>query len=115
MRFELAGYEVKVVYTAEEAIEILKKYHPDAILLDLMLPKMQGGELLDILRSDPATQDIKIIILTAVNLSSNDTEMYLKKADDCFLKISIMPKDLVKKVTALIDGSKAKDASDKPA
>lgn len=102
-RFEMADYEVRVVYTAEEAIEVLKKYHPDAILLDLMLPKMQGDELLGILKSDPETKDVKVIVLTALNLTSDDADKVRGIADDFVLKIKIMPKELVERVTKLIE------------
>jgi DNA-binding response OmpR family regulator len=102
MRFEIAGYDVKVVFSAEEAIELLKDYHPDAILLDLMLPKMQGDELLKILKSDSKTNKIKIAILTALNLAPEKEREVCDKADDCIFKIDITPKDLVKRVEAML-------------
>ena len=108
MRFEKADFEVKVVYTAEEAIEILKNYHPDAILLDLMLPKMQGDELLKILKSDSDTKDIIVIVLTALNLNNDDAEKVKDIADDFVLKISILPRELVKRVNSLLENKKTK-------
>jgi len=108
MRFEKADFEVKVVYTAEEAIEVLKNYHPDAILLDLMLPKMQGDELLRILKSDPKTKDIKVIVLTALNLNNDDAEKVKGIADDFVLKISILPRELVGRVNSLLEDRKTK-------
>jgi CheY-like chemotaxis protein len=105
-RFEVAGYDVKVVYTAEEAIEVLKNYHPEAILLDLLLPKMQGDELLNILKSDPKTKDIKVMVLTALHLDSDDEDKIRGKADDFVLKIKIMPKELTERMTALIESKK---------
>lgn len=108
MRFEYDKWEVSVVFSAEEAIEILKDgaYRPDAILLDIMLPKMQGDELLNILKNDPKTKDIKIIVLTALNLYSGREEKIIEKADDYILKIDIMPNALVKRVTKLVEGQK---------
>lgn len=105
-RFEMAKFEVSIVYTAEDAIEKLNAYRPDAILLDLMLPKMQGGELLNILKSDPKLKDIKVMVLTALHLSQDDEEKIIKMADDFELKIKIMPKELVERVTAMIEGKK---------
>lgn len=107
-RFEVAGYDVKVVYTAEEAVEVLKNYHPNAILLDLMLPKMQGDELLRILKSDEKTKDIKVMVLTALHLDSDDEEKVRDIADDFVLKIKIMPKELTERMTALIEGKSDK-------
>ncbi len=108
-RFEAAGYDVRVVYTAEEAVEILKNYHPNAILLDLMLPKMQGDELLHILKSDEKTKDIKVMVLTALHLDSDDEEKVRDIADDFVLKIKIMPKELTERMTALIEGKNTKE------
>lgn len=107
IRFEKAGFEVKVVYSAEQAIEILKEYRPDIILLDLMLPKMQGDELLGILKSDEKTKDIKIMVLTALNLNNDDAEKVKGIADDFVLKISVLPRELVQRVNKLLDGRKA--------
>lgn len=103
MRFEMAGFEVAVVFTAEDALEKLKIYRPDAILLDLMLPKMQGQELLKILKSNPETKDIVVIILTAINLSFHDSEDLLTEADDCISKIEILPRELVTRVSNLLE------------
>ena len=107
MRFEIDKWEVKVAFSAEKALELLKDgtYKPDAILLDIMLPKMQGDELLNILKSDPKTKDIKIVILTALNFFEGKEERVTDKADDYILKISIMPNELVKRVTQLVEGN----------
>jgi CheY-like chemotaxis protein len=109
MRFEMEKWEVKVAFSAEQALEILKDYKPDAILLDIMLPKMQGDELLDILKADPKTKDIKVIILTAINFTDDMQEEMCKIANDCILKIEIMPKALVERVTKLVEGNNAKN------
>lgn len=108
IRFEKAGYEVKVVYSAEEAQELLKNYHPDVILLDLMLPKMQGDELLKILKSDEKTKDIKIMVLTALNLNNDDVAKVKGIADDFVMKISILPRELVKRVDEMIGNEETK-------
>ncbi len=107
MRFEFAKWEVEVVYTAEKALELLNSgYHPDAILLDVMLPKMQGDELLDIIKSDPKTKDIKVIILSAINFVHDKEVEFKEKADDCILKIDILPRKLVERVTELVENKK---------
>ncbi|MFA4995598.1 MAG: response regulator [Patescibacteria group bacterium] len=106
MRFELDRWQVEVAFSAEKAIEILKddKYKPDAMLLDIMLPKMQGDEFLKIIKSDPKTKDIKVVVLTALNFFKGEEEKLSNKADDYILKIEIMPDQLVKRVTELVEG-----------
>ena len=107
MRFEYDKWDVTVAYTAEKALEILKGgYHPDAILLDIMLPKMQGDELLGIIKDDPKTKDIKVIILSAINFFKEQNEEKFKLADDCIMKINILPHELVARVTELVENKK---------
>lgn len=65
-RLESSGYEVLAVRDSEEALEMLKKEaKPDLILLDLLLPNMQGEELCKKLKSDPKFRHIPIILFTA--------------------------------------------------
>ena len=106
MRFEYDKWDVRIAFSAEIAIKMLKdgNYKPDAILLDLMLPEMQGDELLDVLKGDPKTKNIKVIVITALNLDGKREKVLTNKADDYIPKISIMPYELVKRVTALVEG-----------
>lgn len=107
MRFEYDKWEVEVAFSAEEALDLLNSgYLPDAILLDIMLPKMQGDELLGIIRENTKTKDIKVIILTALNLNDEDRTRICKHADACLFKIDIMPKELVAKVDELVGNKK---------
>jgi len=59
------GYRVTAVGTGEEALRAVGSAHPDLVLLDLMLPGVDGLEVARLLKADPATRDIPIIILTA--------------------------------------------------
>lgn len=107
MRFEYDKWEVKVAYTAEKALEILKgNYHPDAMLLDIMLPKMQGDELLQIIKDDPKTKDIKVIVLSAINFFKEQDEERFSKADDCIMKIDLLPNEVVARVAKLVEEKK---------
>ena len=62
---EQNGYEVLVAYSGEEAIESIMKEKPDLILLDIMLPGIDGFEVCQIVRLNPEWQSTKIIFLTA--------------------------------------------------
>ncbi len=108
MRFEYDKWEVKIAYSAEQAMKLLedKNYLPDAILLDLMLPKMQGDELLEIIRKDPRIKNIIVVVLTALSLNPADEQKISGEADDYILKIDILPEQLVKRVTALVEKKK---------
>ncbi|MBN2322345.1 MAG: response regulator [Spirochaetes bacterium] len=61
------GFGVTVAYNGEEALERLKESRPDIILLDLVMPKINGFELTEILKANEETRDIPIIILSAID------------------------------------------------
>jgi two-component system alkaline phosphatase synthesis response regulator PhoP len=60
-----AGYEVLTAYDGVEALEVVRKDKPDMIVLDVMMPRMDGFEVLRKLQADPETQNIPVIMLTA--------------------------------------------------
>ena len=62
---EQQGYNVLVAENGESALDIIYKYKPDLILLDIMLPRIDGYEVCEIVRLDPRYRDIKIIFITA--------------------------------------------------
>jgi two-component system alkaline phosphatase synthesis response regulator PhoP/two-component system response regulator VicR len=60
-----AGYDIVVAYDGIEALEVVKKEKPDMIVLDVMMPRMDGFEVLKKLQADESTQNIPVIMLTA--------------------------------------------------
>ena len=70
IRLLAEGYEIKSAGDGEEALAMAIKERPDLILSDVMMPKISGFDMLDILRSTPETKDVKVIMMTA--LSSED-------------------------------------------
>jgi len=62
---KLGGYEVLDASSGPEGLEIAQKEHPDAIILDLAMPRMDGFEVLQQLQKNPLTQSIPVILLTA--------------------------------------------------
>jgi len=95
-RLETSGYEVLQAVSSEGALEVLKKNKPDLILLDLLLPDMQGDTLCKQLKSDKALKDIPIVLFTAsiVRVPEKVKEM---GADDYILK-PFEPEDLLFKI-----------------
>jgi len=67
-----AGYEVIHAVDGEEALRVIKSERPDVVLLDMMLPKLSGPEVLCRLKSDPATAHIPVVVVTG--LSSKNEE-----------------------------------------
>ena len=62
---EQQGYSVLIAENGEDALDVIYKYKPDLILLDIMLPRIDGYEVCEIVRLNPEYRDIKIIFLTA--------------------------------------------------
>ncbi len=94
------GYEVATAKNGNEAIDMAKKFQPDLIILDIMMPGRNGIEVCNILRLQPAFNDTLIIFLTA--LSDEVTEVKgLETGADDFISKPISPKVLVSKVNAL--------------
>jgi two-component system, OmpR family, alkaline phosphatase synthesis response regulator PhoP len=94
------GYEIITAKNGNEAIEQAKKYQPDLIILDIMMPGKNGIEVCNVLRLQPAFAKTLIIFLTA--LSDEGTEIRgLESGGDDFLNKPISPKVLLSKVNAL--------------
>ncbi|MBL0182273.1 MAG: response regulator transcription factor [Chitinophagaceae bacterium] len=94
------GYEVAAAKNGNDALDLAKRFNPDLIILDIMMPGKTGIEVCNILRQQPAFNDTLIIFLTA--LSDEGTEIKgLETGADDYLTKPISPKVLVSKVNAL--------------
>jgi len=62
---EQQGYNVMIAENGEDALDLIYKYKPDLVLLDIMLPTIDGYEVCEIVRLNPSTRNVKIIFLTA--------------------------------------------------
>lgn len=80
------GFEVDVAYDGEEVLEKVKTFEPDLILLDLLMPKMSGIDVSRRLKSDVKSENIPIIILTAVNDIKEKVDMLELGIEDYITK-----------------------------
>ncbi len=97
---EKEGYEVITAKDGNEAIEKAKEFYPDLIILDIMMPRKNGVEVCQILRTQPSFQDTLIIFLTAMSDESSQIKGLETGADD-YISKPISPKVLVSRVNAL--------------
>jgi CheY-like chemotaxis protein len=86
-----AGYEVSTAADGEEALRVAKDKLPDIILLDMMLPKISGTEVLRALKANPATRDIPVIVLTS--LSQRNEEKLLSEGAAAYFEKSTLQLD----------------------
>jgi two-component system alkaline phosphatase synthesis response regulator PhoP len=94
------GYEITTAKNGNEAIEQAKRFNPDLIILDIMMPGKNGIEVCNVLRTQPAFKDTLIIFLTA--LSDEGTEVKgLETGADDFISKPVSSKVLISKVNAL--------------
>lgn len=96
-----AGFQVEYADSGEEALDKIKKPYPDLILLDIMLPGLDGMEICKVLRSDNQTAEIPIIMLTAKGEESDIISGFEFGADDYITK-PFSPKILLSRVKALL-------------
>lgn len=97
-RMKQEGYVIVSASDGEEAIEKAVKEHPDVILLDVMMPKINGIDVMKMLREKDETSGIPIIILTALVQEIGKIKDMMKPGDGYLVKSEIMPKDVVAKV-----------------
>ena|SRR3989338_3148002 len=101
-KLKLENYEVALATDGEKGLKMIKEKKPDLILLDIILPKMDGFEILKAIKNEKELKDIPVILLT--NLSQKDE---VKKgldlgANDYLIKAHFMPSEVVKKIKQTI-------------
>ena len=97
------GYEVKGALGGQEGLDLIRSYHPDLVLLDLMMPEIDGFAVCETLRSNPMTASVPIIILTAVTSQMSRFSGLEVGADD-YLTKPFSPKQLVARVNEMLAG-----------
>lgn len=102
-RFSAEGFDVRREPDGENALATAVSYKPDLILLDVMMPKITGFDVLDILRNTPETATIKIIMLTARGQDIDRKKAENLGADDYLVKSQVVIADVVYRVKKLLD------------
>jgi len=97
-----AGYAVRTVGDGEAALDAARAEPPDMVLLDIMMPKLNGYEVCRQLRADPATRGVKIVMLTAKG-GPVEGEKALAMGADAFFAKPFSLADLSARVQALMD------------
>ena len=97
-RLELEGFDIKEVHNGEDALSAAVSYRPDLILLDVMMPKISGFDVLDILRNTPDTTNVRVIMLTALSQPKDKERAEKLGADDYLVKSQVVISDVVERV-----------------
>jgi DNA-binding response OmpR family regulator len=100
VRLDAEGFAVKRVANGEDALAAAISYHPDLILLDAMMPRISGFDVLDILRNTPETNNVRVIMLTALSQQSDIDRAKALGVDDYLVKSQVVISDVVAKIRA---------------
>ena len=97
-RLEAEGFSIRRVNNGEDALAAALEFRPDLVLLDVMMPKVSGFEVLDILRNTPETAGLKIIMLTALGQEGDKQRANQLGADDYLVKSQVVISDVVDRI-----------------
>lgn len=102
VNLERAGYEVVTANDGKEALQKVQDENPDLVVLDVMMPYMDGFEVLQNLRRNPATREIPVIMLTA---KAQDADVFKgwQSGVDCYLTKPFNPMELLSFVKRIFD------------
>jgi two-component system alkaline phosphatase synthesis response regulator PhoP len=109
---EKEGYDVRAANDGQQAVETAKKFHPDLVLLDIMMPKMDGVEACRQIRAMPELVNTFIIFLTARTEEYSEIAAFDGGADD-YIQKPIKPRALMSRISALFrrDSKKKNESS----
>lgn len=103
IRLTAEGYEIVPAGDGEQALALAVKEKPDLIISDVMMPKISGFDMLDILRSTPETKDIKVIMMTALSSEDQRERGEALGADRFLVKSQVGIEDVVNAVHEVLD------------
>ena len=89
------GFEVKIVSDGVQLMELLKSYIPDLIILDLLMPKKDGFEVLTAMKADAKLKDIPVIMLTNLGEEADVKRARKLGASDYMIKAHFLPSEVI--------------------
>jgi DNA-binding response OmpR family regulator len=104
-RLEAEGYQIVSASDGEQALALAVREQPDLIISDVMMPKISGFDMLDILRSTPETKDVKVIVMTALSQEEDRQRGEQLGANRYVVKSQVTLDDVVTMVQELLSGT----------
>ena len=101
-KFSVEGYTVELAADGEKGFEIAQTFRPDAVILDLMLPKLTGVELMKRIRAEPGFHDIPVIVFSNTYLTNMVQEAWKAGATKCLSKANCSPKQVIEAVRSTL-------------
>ena len=102
-KFSVEGYQVEVALDGQSGMEMLKTFHPDAVVLDLMLPKMTGVDFMKQIRAQSDFEQLPVIVFSNTYLTNMVQEAWKAGATKCLSKANCTPKQVLEVLRATMD------------
>lgn len=109
------GYEIVAAKDGEEALAMAVKEKPDLIIADVMMPKISGFDMLDILRGTPETKNVKVIVMTALSQAEDKARADKLGADRYLVKSQVTLEDVAAAAHEVLEGAVANASPVAPA
>lgn len=103
-KFEVSGYTVETAADGEEGLEKIRSFQPDIILLDVMMPKMDGFQVLQAVKSDDSLKAIPVLATTNLSTGDDSHKLLAMGAAEVIVKSDTEPNTLVEKVEQTLRG-----------
>ena len=113
-KLSVEGFQVDIALDGLAGLEMLRKFRPDAVILDLMLPKMTGVEVMKQIRSDPDFQNLPVIVFSNTYLTNLVQEAWKAGATKCLSKANCTPKQVLEVVRSALGLNGATAAASPP-
>ncbi len=101
-KLTLEGFDVVLASDGEQGLEVYKKEHPQVILLDIVLPKMSGFDVLQAIKKDSRSGETRVILLTNLGQREDVSRGLALGADDYLIKAHFMPSEVVAKIKKMM-------------
>jgi DNA-binding response OmpR family regulator len=109
-RLKSEGFNVVQAHDGEAALKSIQEQHPQFIILDIMMPKMNGLDVLKAVKADETTKDTPVIIATALVQDMTEIKKMLGANDTYLIKSEVMPGDIIEIVKKKLNGEDAAEA-----
>lgn len=101
-KFEVSGYQVETAENGADGLKKMQSFRPDIVFVDLMMPQMDGFQVLDHAKADPALADIPMVVLTSLSTSDDAQKVLDKGAAAIMIKSDSEPNAVVRKAAELL-------------
>src|SRR4030043_138773 len=105
-KFELEGFEVVTAEDGRKGLDLAFKENPDIILLDILMPKMDGFAVLESLKKEKSTTNVPVVLLTNLGQKDDVKKGFEKGAVGYLIKAHFMPSEVVDKIKKILKESK---------